>query len=492
MPQITYQDILNSSRPITLTNKGLPAAPFLVPAVIETLSTSSYARAIEIVPGEADSYCADAAYKLGCIVLTSDSDMLVHDLGSQGAMAFLNQVEIRDADAAAICPVIQAYVHKPSEIAERLKLEDLVRLAFEVKEDSRATLQEAVQCAKGYLDGASKQEDFDIFSREYRRGIPLPEMLEVLPEDDIGLFSTRRHLDPRVSELVLQAPQESISMFLPFLIDDPSRASAWLIGSSIRCLAYSFLRFRRHSFRGQSSIVEHSRKGYRMMHTKVVLHSKQQCIEEAQEFVEDLSVFREHTGVVSSSVFWRLYGIKEVCKWYSETAREIPTTKALKRVMIGTATKLLTWEDIHLTAQLESALYSLRILKQVAHLRDIRLSADTSLVQKALHEGLNDLPALDTLMPSRLELKRDSISSVETESHIALAREAFVMKDARIKQEEKHKNNAVEPKEGSSLTWSIAARKPGKRHQKSKPVPAKASNESSRQPSNIYNMLQRS
>ena len=72
----------------------LPKPPFLVPAVIEALRNSQdWAPLIQVVPGEADTYCAQDVRQNGGIVLTSDSDLLVQDLGADGRVSFFWDVE---------------------------------------------------------------------------------------------------------------------------------------------------------------------------------------------------------------------------------------------------------------------------------------------------------------------------------------------------------------------------------------------------------------
>jgi len=92
-PRPTSQVLFNNiaTRP-TLT--ALPPVPFLVPAILDTLRVSgTYRSMVEIVPGEADSYCARYLKQSGGIVFTGDSDLLVHDLSSVGAVCFFKDIE---------------------------------------------------------------------------------------------------------------------------------------------------------------------------------------------------------------------------------------------------------------------------------------------------------------------------------------------------------------------------------------------------------------
>lgn len=55
---------------------------FLVPAIIDALRKhEQYWGVTRLVSGEADRFCAEDVCKQGGTVLTSDSDLLVHNFG---------------------------------------------------------------------------------------------------------------------------------------------------------------------------------------------------------------------------------------------------------------------------------------------------------------------------------------------------------------------------------------------------------------------------
>lgn len=81
-----------SSVPEKLT--GLPALPFLVPAVIEALGKSRFRDQTRVVPAEADVYCANHANLNGGTIFTSDSDLLVYDMAENTSVVLFKDIEL--------------------------------------------------------------------------------------------------------------------------------------------------------------------------------------------------------------------------------------------------------------------------------------------------------------------------------------------------------------------------------------------------------------
>ena len=224
-------------RPVPAKFRGLPAAPFLVPAVLDALlGSSQYAKVTEMVPGEADLFCAAAARMSSGMVLTGDSDLLVYDLGPKGGVVFFNQLELRQCDKVPSFYALTARVANSTETANVLGVESVQRLAFEIKEDPTITLLEAVRRSKNGFDGTNRKTLYETFSREYAEEESKSQHLARKP-----LFQL---VDPRLSELVVQfsmTAEETLHMYLPFIIEDPSRASAWSVSQNLRSCAYSII-----------------------------------------------------------------------------------------------------------------------------------------------------------------------------------------------------------------------------------------------------------
>ena len=94
---------------------------------------SKYSTVTKMVPGEADPYCARRARRKGGIVFTSDSDLLIYDLGKHGSVVYFSDLElhVRDGDDVSDVHVcIHANEFRPHAITQRLRLPDLVGLAY--------------------------------------------------------------------------------------------------------------------------------------------------------------------------------------------------------------------------------------------------------------------------------------------------------------------------------------------------------------------------
>ncbi|KAI4146515.1 MAG: hypothetical protein L6R39_003434, partial [Caloplaca ligustica] len=137
-----------TSPPLSASLRTIPAPPFLVPAVLDALARSNqYAAITTVVPGEADPYCALAARNLDATILTSDSDLLVYDIGPKASVMFFNQISTSPGEAV-LDTVLQANVFVTAAIAKRLQLPNLHRLAYEIKADPTVSFAEALRRAK--------------------------------------------------------------------------------------------------------------------------------------------------------------------------------------------------------------------------------------------------------------------------------------------------------------------------------------------------------
>ncbi len=236
-----------------LTN--LSPLPFLVPSVIEALTSSSrYCSMVEVVPGEADIYCAKYLKKHGGLVLTSDSDLLVHDVGLRGGIAFFEDIEESPVDGP---DALKARIYRPTTIVQRLSLPKeygISALAFEMVLDPSAGLPDVLLRAQSFKHSIEKNPAYERFILEYT---PLSDHVTPDGEKTGPVLSILQRLDPRISEFVLQlprlaqiagqsrligAPEVQIPhIFLPFLADNPVLTNAWEISTAVRQLAYGLV-----------------------------------------------------------------------------------------------------------------------------------------------------------------------------------------------------------------------------------------------------------
>jgi hypothetical protein len=381
--------------------RGLPAAPFLVPAVLDALRKSTYASITEVVPGEAEAFCARRVRESGGIALTSDSDMLVYGLDPGGAVAFFNQLGCRSLVA---CEVLETPLYRTDEIAKRLGLEGLQRLAFEVEQDHCLTIHSAIRLAQQPSGNPAALADFQSEYDSLTTANPSATLSN-------SLAASSSVLDPRLSELVLSASSlpapDMLPCYLPFLIDDPSRSSAWTPSLWIWQLLYSILPFAFPLNRDNCIVHEYTRKGHRVASSEISLLSESNISDQAKQLS---NAIRERPVANSVSILWThwwLFALSVIATWNTDSGKTPPPPSTMMRVCKGADSgKVLLWEDVHLTAQIQGVLYSLRMLKQLL----LYLSAEkVAVLPTALLElkgVVEQLPDLDGLMPSRLERGR--------------------------------------------------------------------------------------
>ncbi|MCJ1243143.1 hypothetical protein MMC30_000340 [Trapelia coarctata] len=452
---LSVDSLFDFSRPVPAKFRGLPAAPFLVPAALERLARSQFADVIEVVPGEADSFCAAAARKSGGLVVTGDSDLLVYDLGLNGGVVFLDQFELRVCDGFLGDYCLAANLAVPHNISRRLDVESVQRLAFELKEDPSITLQEAVQRSKKDIGLTGKRIYYQMFREEYAK-----ESSRSHDKRPDSRIASSQILDPRLSELALQcedAQQTTVNMYLPFLIEDPSRASAWSASSGLRILAYTLLTGL-DSRRTTPIFLEYSRRDTRIIATSVCILDSSELALATKILNRNLVAIRHRFVTLSPVLIWRIFGMIEVFSWYMENGRTLPSHLAFLKMLRCSKEDLLSWQDVQLSAMLQAALYSTRLLKQVLVHVSCRGTTRLESGLSILHSHLENLPPLQELIPSLQEL--ENMASLGSELGTIFA---FVKKWAQTGQDE-------DDEEGSQETLPKPGHRPGT-------PPGKAENE---------------
>lgn len=422
---ITTPPLFDPSRSIATSLRGLPIPAFLVPVVIDALQDSEYASVTAIVPDEADSFCAGAACKTGGIILTNDSDLLVYDLGQHGAVAFFSQLELgKDEESSGKCEIFRAFVSQPLEIARRLGLENLKQFSFELLRDSSLSLNEIVKRAKQQMPeplpyDTSRQKTFHEYCKDYEiKTFDFAAAGSIKEMRPICENGKSKFLDPRISELILSRSSLP-SFYLPLLVEDPSRASAWNISRDLRQFAYSCLNFNNISDSSSpESIMEYTRRGQRIEPDVIQTLPKKKIISYTNKLIAGLEKFISSFREFPNPIIWKTFAISEILHQYAETQKPAPSRSALSSQFTGQVNRKITWLHIHLSAQIEAVLYSIRMLKQILHYHfknsSESLAQHPSSSSSSSHDDcfshlrviLDDTfpPLNQLLLPSRLEL----------------------------------------------------------------------------------------
>ncbi|KAI1749473.1 hypothetical protein F4782DRAFT_304409 [Xylaria castorea] len=383
----------------------LPKPPFLVPAVIEILkSCRTWGPLVKVVSGEADMFCAEDVRRRGGVLLTGDSDLLITDLGPDGTVSFFT--DIVAANRSDISQGLMACKFSLHTINDTLGLNNvggLPRVAFKMV-NCRTSFNEALKRAKNGNDNDNSLESskFHTFKQEY-------SMKEYLSKDHPiqGILST---LDPRISEVIIQTlllddngnvldagsgensrGPETLAMFLPIMIENRSKKSAWTMSTAVRQLAYGAMQtLAAH----ESPVVIE----YRVLEASNSLMGRQIDVLGLEETLEQCSLLAETLDqligrIPSADMQWLAFAIYQDVMWSSSEQRS-----PLSALLINKGKDAFndedkhSWDMIHFAAQVQASLYSLRMARQVM---DVVASLRTlPPPMRKLRERLSHVPAI--------------------------------------------------------------------------------------------------
>ncbi|EFX04368.1 DNA replication initiation factor cdc45 [Grosmannia clavigera kw1407] len=357
----------------------LPAPAFVVPAVLDALRRSPvYGPMTRLVPGEADTFCAQHVRTNGRgTVITSDSDLLVHDLGPDGNVVFFRDIDLRRPEAGGPQGLVVP-VFSPTMIRSRLALSPLNGMqafAFELFMDPHLSINGLIERARQQVAVTRYPEEYVKFLEQY---------------DTPGLLvdSARQYnlngLDPRMSEYVLQCllppgceagvsggrprstdstPDDSILIFVPQMLESWTRASSWEISAPLRQCAYGLLQ----AVAGRRILAV---REYTRMASMASLGGQLQ-LPSALEITEAVgrltSILRQiQTRVQEPSLWWIVLSSFQDIEWSREQAKEsVCLTVLCKETPADGILQRPSWNAAHWIAQIMGTLYSLRILRQL-------------------------------------------------------------------------------------------------------------------------------
>lgn len=348
--------------------RQLPIPAFIVPAILDALRPSErYGHLVHLVPAEADSFCADDVKSKGGTVITSDSDLLLYDLGSSGNVVFLNDLDTPADGANGITPL----TYSQSALCDKLSLDPgqqgMLSFAFELKMDPYRTLASWISRSRRQHSATAFASDYAEFVSQYLNS---PGATFTAPE-------YISHLDPRISEFVLgwtgnaafetlpldTLPTENAVLYLPPLLDRWDQASAWNPSTSLRQLAYSFCRGTQDT---RSVVVEYRRTLSRTSKGQAV-ELLLDDVQVAEGLRELLSLCRKNVNKATgpSQLQWAALCLCQEVRYAADQGNESLAMKLWRKA--GKSKGQLdpgSWDAIHLAGQIQGTLYSLRILYQ--------------------------------------------------------------------------------------------------------------------------------
>lgn len=394
----------------------LPEPPFMVPAVVEDLRTcpldTSFTDVVHLVAGEADKYCAAHGLRTGATVLSNDSDLMVFDTGEEGSVLILDSLEAKtseDADGIEI----SGSILRPNQIITTLRVDSLLRVAFERFKDPYISFNNVVRRAQLPLK-PQDQSTFSTFMKEYAVGDA--NLVSAFPSPSIKL-------DTRISELYHQLcrPQERSSqeypqIYLPMLIENHARTNSWTFGLPLRILAYSLLNLSSHS--DATIVEEHTRSGSRIRPRQLALHTNATSPALSSIVATTLHNLRTMRALLSPTIqdakplLWRLIATCYLLQSLQRNQRPFPDEEWLIGFLRdGYVEGCLALDAVHFDANLQAVWYSFRMLRQVVCLiqqGSRGLEAGGGCRLRELEVEMDDMPGLCDGLVSRIEVAGSS------------------------------------------------------------------------------------
>jgi hypothetical protein len=357
-----------------------------------------------LVPGEADIFCARYLLDNGGIVITADSDLLAHDIGN-GSVVLIHEIRRNNQTEAEI---LVANKFPVGDISRTLGLpikDGLRRLAFGLLQDQHITLNKLLEIT---INKPVDSVEYARFSQEYSaQDLSCVHLKSSL----CARITQSQYMDARVSELLLQfLDHEShiqptgrlgsqvderrgeLMMFLPPLIECPSRGSAWQNSTAIRQLAYSIPQFYQQANR--SHVSEYRRVTTATNRGKQIqLHSKAETVESAGDLLHLINPIAE-IGIDLNKL-WQAFSVQLDIKASAEQGRE-PLCKVVRknRKYWKSQRDVIPWEMVHSNAQMQACFYSLRMLQQLLTLAGCVGESPMPLIFEKLRQSLDSLPGL--------------------------------------------------------------------------------------------------
>jgi len=422
--------------------------------VIEALSQSPFGEITYVVQGEADTFCAHHVGRHGGTIVTSDSDLLAYNLGTNGSVIFFKDLEeVASSDGLRLTGMR----YHVAAIAHRLNLQSLLPLAYAIQQDHHRSFNSCLVEAKQMQ--SSEALEYKQFCAQYvDNTITLPSTAETPP-------NTRLSTDPRVSEWLHQTHHLTPNMatteqsqqhdfYLPFLIEDPSRTPAWAPGLPIRQLAYSALRSSLSD--SQDVTTEHFRRGPRIAQT-CIEHLPTTTVNAVagtwRDVLENLDVL-QIGGNYGWGVAWRVVGVYQVIRCLLDEGKVVPGRHVVEALICGDLVRM-EWEFVHWSAMVQGVVYSWRILRQLLPL--VVMESEQWRAFQGLFGLVYTLPGIADLFPAELvDVDEVSMKRILDRLYglLDMQEEYIVVPVAgqSRKRKRKKRNDKPKAKEASSLT----------------------------------------
>lgn len=366
-------------------------APFIVPSVLDYLRSSKWSKKVFIVPGEADTFCAFEARQKCAAILTNDSDLVLFE--GVETVLLISSLELNQAQQS----MIQGRCWQPQKIAEQVGIPTMSLLGFARYKHATGSLNAVVQSAREFA------QEYNAEIEEFKSDFDLKsDMPTSLVLDD---------LDPRFAEVVYQISRPvaatRLEMTLPVLLEDPTRDAAWSYGKDTRRLAYTML-VKGFTSSRSTEVVEYFRKGPAIAPTIYAVLQGAEFEQHSQRLLKRIEQYSLNLDY--SDYSWIACALHEVWSQRIDAGRNVFTAHVLSVLLglvplpiDGRSTNL--WEVIHLNANIQAILYSMRLLKQAMMVANINCSRQRYRGLESLIEALDHMPKIEHVFRTPIETR---------------------------------------------------------------------------------------
>lgn len=116
----------------------MTTSPFLVPLIIESLLDSRFAARTEVIPEEADPWCAVFARNNEALILTDDSDLAIYDIGN-GKVSFLGSLTKQRCERCTSIGIFTRIL-QPDRFALDFSTTDIKEAAYKLHVTTRSSV----------------------------------------------------------------------------------------------------------------------------------------------------------------------------------------------------------------------------------------------------------------------------------------------------------------------------------------------------------------
>lgn len=376
--------------------RSLPPPPFLVAAVLEAIIDSEFNETVYMVPDEADRFCVAAALDLcseptskGVNIFTNDSDLIIFDSGDRTRIVLFNELRMQSNDH---CTELSSTVFWPARI--RSTCPDLLQAAFHMAQNPKLSFGQVQE----YIMPPEQMMSLDAY-KDFHNEYQLDT--QTLDYHRLKMNSQQRlllcSLDPRVSEIVYEAKalesdpsKTEVDVYLPFVLEDPQRRSAWHVGSRFRHSAYALLLLHYAHQRPDIVVNEWRRSGPGVTATKLRDLCSLKLVCELHSFIQSMEgVALQHTELTEVER-WRLFVLR--CMLINMAEKEMPAPLPEQLIVILRSGSDYGWQVAQILALYSATYHSLRMLKQILHY--VSSLRELTVMKSRLGDCLRDLPGV--------------------------------------------------------------------------------------------------